>query len=293
MKKIYIIQDILKMKNRLLFTITVLLFVFVILYGLSNSSNKNKVEKEVLTYLKDKYHEEFKINSIKEYNYVFEEEYEISDAFVYEMEVSSHRLVSFKVYYYEYRNNSYEKNDDLDLISPGIYENYIYEYKIREIKNKYYKDILGIMSKSKNIEFSLDNIAVGLDNVLFKNRNDSKERIDLYDKYYSFNKSVSDQEFLDTYYSISKTDSLIITMDINDDITPNNIEEFKEEIRTLVKYLNKNHIYNYDINMNLDGYVNARATRYTDNNKEQIYLIFDYPSYYDTEDSFNVIIFDL
>ena len=149
------------------------------------------------------------------------------------------------------------------------------------------------MDKSSNIEFSLDEMAIGVDNILFQYRDDSDEMKDLYKKYNALDKTVSDEDFLKTYFSLSQTNELIITLDINKEINENNIEEFKDEIRSLVKYLKKNNIDYYDINMNLNGYVNARATRYTDENKEQIYLVFDYPSYYDTKSSFNVIVYDL
>ena len=281
------------MKNRLLFIITIIIFIFVIFTNWTYPISKSKIEKEVKEYLKEKYHEEFKIDSFKSYNYNYEEEENIDDAFVYEMDIVSQRLVKFKLYYYIYRNNSYENNKDKNLIMPGIYENYIYEYKIREMENKYYKDILKIVDKSSNIEFSLENIQVGIDNILFSYRNDSLEEKELFKKYYSFKKNISDEEFVNTYCSISKTKELIITMDINKEININNIDSFKKNIRELVKYLKDNNIDYYDINMNLNGYINARATRYLDNNKEQIYLVFDYPSYVDTEELFSVIIFDL
>ncbi len=281
------------MKNRLLFIITIIIFIFVIFTNWTYPISKSKIEKEVKKYLKEKYHEEFKIDSFKSYNYNYEEEENIDDAFVYEMDIVSQRLVKFKLYYYIYRNNSYENNKDKNLIMPGIYENYIYEYKIREMENKYYKDILKIVDKSSNIEFSLENIQVGIDNILFSYRNDSLEEKELFKKYYSFKKNISDEEFVNTYCSISKTKELIITMDINKEININNIDSFKKNIRELVKYLKDNNIDYYDINMNLNGYINARATRYLDNNKEQIYLVFDYPSYVDTEELFSVIIFDL
>lgn len=281
------------MKNRLLFIITIIIFIFVIFTNWTYPISKSKIEKKVKEYLKEKYHEEFKIDSFKSYNYNYEEEENIDDAFVYEMDIVSQRLVKFKLYYYIYRNNSYENNKDKNLIMPGIYENYIYEYKIREMENKYYKDILKIVDKSSNIEFSLENIQVGIDNILFSYRNDSLEEKKLFKKYYSFKKNISDEEFVNTYCSISKTKELIITMDINKEININNIDSFKKNIRELVKYLKDNNIDYYDINMNLNGYINARATRYLDNNKEQIYLVFDYPSYVDTKELFSVIIFDL
>ena len=281
------------MKNRLLFIITIIIFIFVIFTNWTYPISKSKIEKKVKEYLKEKYHEEFKIDSFKSYNYNYEEEENIDDAFVYEMDIVSQRLVKFKLYYYIYRNNSYENNKDKNLIMPGIYENYIYEYKIREMENKYYKDILKIVDKSSNIEFSLENIQVGIDNILFSYRNDSLEEKKLFKKYYSFKKNISDEEFVNTYCSISKTKELIITMDINKEINNNNIYSCKKNIRELGKYLKDNNIDYYDINMNLNGYINARATRYLDNNKEQIYLVFDYPSYVDTKELFSVIIFDL
>ena len=280
------------MKNRLIFALSLLLFVFIILSDLTVPRDIKKIEKKVKEYLKEKYHEEFNIDSINVDKYVYDEE-ELDDAYIYEFDVSSSRLTKFKLYYYEYDNNSFEKNNIEDLVEPGIYENYIYEYKIKEIENKYYKDILNIIDKSSNIEFSLDNMQVGLYNILLLYKNSSKEDKELFDKYYGFNKRVSDKEFLDTYFEISKTNELIINMDVNKEINDDNIESFKNDIRNLVLFLKEKNIDYYDINMNLNGYVNARATRYTDNNKEQIYLVFDYPSYFDIKDSFNVIVFDL
>ena len=280
------------MKNRIIFALSLLLFVFIILSDLTVPRDIKKIEKKVKEYLKEKYHEEFNIDSINVDKYVYDEE-ELDDAYIYEFDVSSSRLTKFKLYYYEYDNNSFEKNNIEDLVEPGIYENYIYEYKIKEFENKYYKDILNIIDKSSNIEFSLDNMQVGLYNILLLYKNSSKEDKELFDKYYGFNKRVSDKEFLDTYFEISKTNELIINMDVNKEINDDNIESFKNDIRNLVLFLKENNIDYYDINMNLNGYVNARATRYTDNNKEQIYLVFDYPSYFDIKDSFNVIVFDL
>ena len=115
------------MKNRLLFIITIIIFIFVIFTNWTYPISKSKIEKKVKEYLKEKYHEEFKIDSFKLYNYNYEEEENIDDAFVYEMDIVSQRLVKFKLYYYIYRNNSYENNKDKNLIMPGIYENYIYE----------------------------------------------------------------------------------------------------------------------------------------------------------------------
>lgn len=281
------------MKNRLLFVITIITFLFVIFMNWSNPISKSKIEKEVLNYLKNKYHEEFKIDTFKTYKYNYDEEELVDNAYIYEMDIISQRLITFKLYYYIYRNNSYENNKDKDLIVPGIYENYLYEYKIRELENKCYKDILSIMDKSSNIEFSLDNIQVGTDNILFTYRNTSKKDKKMFKKYYNFKKNVSNEDFLNTYFSISKTKEVIITMDINKEIDNNNIDSFKNDIRKLVNYLKENNIEYYDINMNLNGYINARATRYLDNKKEQIYLVFDYPSYFDTENMLSVIIFDL
>ncbi len=261
------------------------------------SLEDNKIKKEVLSYLENKYNEEFKIKHITQNKNTYldnEEEKIIEDSYIYRVSVESKRLINFDVIYVIYKDeNNYEKYKSFDILKEGIYENYIYEYKIREINTDLKKDIKDIMSNSKSINISLESIDLEGDNILLKKSSDSKELSDLIDKYYSFNKRTSIEDYIDLYKQISKNENIVIDMKINKTIRKNNLDSFKRELKELVKYLNNYGFEDYDINFEFNNYQYGRATRYLDNNSEEIYLIFDYEYYSDVsdEDKLNVFIY--
>ena len=71
-----------------------------------------------------------------------------------------------------------------------------------------------------------------------------------------------------------------------------NLSEFKKKVKKLVSYLQDVGYVNYEINFKLNKYQSANVTKYFDDDKEQIYLMFDYENFSIEEDMLNAYILD-
>ena len=268
--------------------LVVLLFIFS-----SKKLNKDqkKVQNEVLSYLEEKYNEKFTIDSVNIENNYYEvledDEYvkiNIPSSYIYTLNVKSSRLIPFKVIYVLYNEDNYNDYKEYGVRASGLYENYIYEYKIREIRSSIKEKVLDNITDSKNLQVSLTGLTSDNDNILIDYSNDEESTKDLYDKYRSMNKKTTNIDFFKTYSLVSKGTSLIIDLDIDKNIDKSNVESFKKEVKSLVQYVQSLGYLNYDLNFNIKNYVTSRATRYLEDNKEEIYLIFDYESYSNISD---------
>lgn len=263
--------------------LVVLLFIFG---GKKLVKDQKKVQNEVLSYLEEKYNEKFTIDSISiENNYyeaLEEDEYvkiNIPSSYIYTLNVKSSRLIPFKVIYVLYNENNYNDYKEYNVRNAGLYENYIYEYKIREIRSSIKEKVLETISDSQNLQVSLTNLTSDNDNILIDYSNDEEKTKELYDKYRSMDKKTTNIDFFKTYSLISEGASLIVNLDIDNNVDKDNVEKFKKEVKDLVRYIQSLGYLNYDLNFSIKNYVTSRATRYLEDGEEEIYLIFDYESY--------------
>jgi hypothetical protein len=157
-----------------------------------------------------------------------------------------------------------------------------------EIKKSISKKIENV----KDVDVSLTNIGnYYIDNLLFRQTLDSKEEIELYDRYLSFNKFVSNIDFYDTTMAITNG-NIVIDIEINNYIDKNNLSKFKKVVVDLVDSIEDLGYGEYDINLNLNKYQSANVSRYLSDDKEQIYLMFEYESYSNEEDKLTGYILD-
>lgn len=278
------------MKNKSIILL-ISLIIFLIIFIITGFNNKdNDIKNEVLEYLGEKYNEKFTILDFDKQNSVNDDNEVINGLNKYVLTVESHRLVRFNVIYYKYDNKDYYKNNiDKNIPVSGIYENYIYYYKIKDIKN----DILNILKDDiinyDSVDVSLENITMDDTNILVKYSNLDSSYIENIDKYLKLNKRVSNKDYLDIYKELIGNKNIVIDIEYNKEIDKNNIDEFKDEVRNIVNKL-KDNGYDYDITFNLNNYTTARVTEY-ENGK--IYLIFDYETYskIEIDDKLNVYIY--
>ncbi len=264
----------------------VLVALLLIFSNKKLATDQKKVQNEILSYLEEKYNEKFTIDSVSiENNYyevLEEDEYvkiNIPSSYIYTFNVKSSRLIPFKVIYVLYNEDSYNDYKKYNVRASGLYENYIYEYKIREIRSSIKEKVLDTITDSKNLQVSLTSLTSDNDNILIDYSNDEKTTKELHDKYRSMNKKTTNIDFFKTYSLVSEGTSLIINLDIDKNIDKDNVEKFKKEVKSLVQYLQSLGYLNYDLNFNIKNYVTSRATRYLEDDEEEIYLIFDYESY--------------
>lgn len=284
------------MKNKkvilgLVFISLVLVVLLLLFSSKKLNQDQKKVQNEVLSYLEEKYNEKFTIDSVSiENNYyeaLEEDEYvkiNIPSSYIYTLNVKSSRLIPFKVIYVLYNEDNYNDYKDYDVRAAGLYENYIYEYKIREIRSSIKEKVLDTITDSKNLQVSLTGLTSDNDNILIDYSNDEESTKELYKNYRSMNKKTTNIDFFKTYSLVSKGTSLIIDLDIDKNIDKDNVENFKKEVKSLVQYLQSLGYLNYDLNFNIKNYVTSRATRYLEDGEEEIYLIFDYESYSNISD---------
>lgn len=293
------------MKKKILVGSVGLIFIGMIVFAFclsfsNDKKNKEKIEsvkKLVSEYLLDKYDEEFEIKELLvgkipyALDVVSDDEFEKTN--FYKIKCISNRLVEFDVVYAEYLdNNVYLDNKEYDILEPGIYDNYIYKYKIKDINMEIKKSISKKIENVKDVDVSLTNIGnYYIDNLLFRQTLDSKEEIELYDRYLSFNKLVSNIDFYDTTMAITNG-NIVIDIEINDYIDKNNLSKFKKVVVDLVDSIEDLGYGEYDMNLNLNKYQSANVSRYLSDNKEQIYLMFEYESYSNEEDKLTGYILD-
>ena len=286
-------------KNFVLILILILLvsLSFIITFFSGDKKRITQVKEDVLEYLSNKYNEEFEIKDYTldqvpyEIDVVSDEGFETSELYVFK--VVSRRLVEFDVVYIEYLDEDvYLNNKANDIMEPGIYDNYLYFYKLKDIKSDIRKDVEGILENVKGIEVSLTDIGnYYIENLLIRQTLDSKEELVLYDKYLKLDKSVSNMEFYNLTKDITNGD-IVVDIEVNDYIDKDNLSEFKKKVKKLVSYLQDVGYVNYEINFKLNKYQSANVTKYFDDDKEQIYLMFDYENFSIEEDMLNVYILD-
>lgn len=260
-----------------------------------------RIKQEVIDFLDNKYDEEFTVLSIKNeknsYNDYSEEDAltkYIDSSYIYTLTVQSSRLVEFPVIYVDYEKDNYDDFKNYDIIEQGIYENYIYEYKIRDIKQEIKQKILETFSNANNLDVSIENITLSPDNILVNRSLQSDELTNLYDDYRKMNKAISNHEYYEMCSRIMSETALVINLDIDDFIDVSKVEHLEEEVRTAVTYLQDLGYENYEIHLNFTDYQSAIATRFIDDSKEEIYLLFEYANYSSVpyEEQLKIYIFD-
>lgn len=275
----------------ILLIIVIISFVYSFIEDQKTMQKRKKVQEEVLEYLENKYNETFEIKSYSiekvpyDINVVSDDG--INNSNIYYLKVVSSRLIDFDVMYVEYlENDVYLENKQNDIMESGIYDNYIYQYKIKDIKLELKDEIGFIIKNIKDIDFSLSDVGnYYVDNLLIRQTLDSEKEIEIYNRYLNFNKNVSNLEFYNTTMDITNGD-LIIDIDINDYITEDNLSSFKSNIVKFVNHLQKKGYNNYEINITFNKYQNAKVNKYMDDEIEKVYLLFDYESYsVESEDS--------
>ena len=286
-------------KNFVLILILILLvsLSFIITFFKGDKKRITQVKEDVLEYLSNKYNEEFEIKDYTldqvpyEIDVVSDEGFETSELYVFK--VVSRRLVEFDVVYIEYLDEDvYLNNKANDIMEPGIYDNYLYFYKLKDIKSDIRKDVEDILGNVKGIDVSLTDIGnYYIENLLIRQTLDSKEELVLYDKYLKLDKSVSNIEFYNLTKDITNGE-IVVDIEVNDYIDKDNLSEFKKKVKKLVSYLQDVGYVNYEINFKLNKYQSANVTKYFDDDKEQIYLMFDYENFSIEEDMLNVYILD-
>lgn len=270
--------------------IIVLSFVVSFINDRKIKERREEIKQFVINCLEDKYNEKFEI---KEYlvegvpvdiTTLTDEVIEKSN--FHKFIVLSSRLVEFDVVYIEYLDNDiYLKNKESDILEPGIYDNYIYNYKMRDIRSEIREEVNTILGNVKNIDVSFTDIGnYYIENLLIKQSLDSKEELDLYNKYFNLNKDISNKDFYDKTMEISNGE-LILDIEVNDYIVNSNLSNFKKKVKKLVKYIQGLGYKEYNINLTFNKYQSANIVKYLEEEKEQIYLIFDYDIYSNEDDS--------
>lgn len=285
------------MKNKVLKIIFILIFILliVIAFGLSwydakkYNDDKESVEKKVLDYLETKYNEKFTVKDYfvekNTYDHETEDDYITSvmnSSYIYTLSIESARLIEFDVMYVEYRDDSeYEKNKEYDILREGIYENYIYDYKIKELRKEIKDKLNKYIDNINKFEVSIDGLTIDNTNFIYSRSLDTEEEIEAYRNYSNMKKKVSNKEFYDNCLKVSSGAKFYLEIDVDDVIGEDNISNFNKKLIKLVNYLYDLGYKEYDINFTFNNYTSARATPYLENGKEKIYFIFDYESYAD------------
>lgn len=282
--------------------VVVLSFVWSFFDGRRIRRQENVIKEEVINYLKDKYHEDFVVNDLSFQKNTFDVEEdddyvtkEMKSSLIYRLSMSSSRLINFDVLYVVYSDeDEYKDNAKYNILEKGIYENYIYQYKIRDIKREIKSGVLKRFSNSSNLDVSIDHIALNADNILVDRSLDSKDIRALYDEYRSLDKSVSNIDFYRMCSKISEDVNLIINLSIRDYIEKDDVDEFSKEVVDVVRYIQDLGYDNYDINISFKNYQSANISKYFVDDEEKISLIFDYENYSDVadEDKLSVYVLD-
>ena len=306
----YNYSEVRYMNNKKMTVLTVIVIVIVVVLsfvwsffdGRRIRRQENVIKEEVINYLKDKYHEDFVVNDLSFQKNTFDVEEdddyvtkEMKSSLIYRLSMSSSRLINFDVLYVVYSDeDEYKDNAKYNILEKGIYENYIYQYKIRDIKREIKSGVLKRFSNSINLDVSIDHIALNADNILVDRSLDSKDIRALYDEYRSLDKSVSNIDFYRMCSKISEDVNLIINLSIRDYIEKDDVDEFSKEVVDVVRYIQDLGYDNYDINISFKNYQSANISKYFVDDEEKISLIFDYENYSDVadEDKLSVYVLD-
>ena len=274
----------------IILTIVVISFVVSFINDKKIKERREEIKELVLNHLEDKYNEKFEI---KEYlvegvplDITTLTDEVITDSNFHKFRVYSSRLVEFEVVYIEYLDEDvYLENKELDVLEPGIYDNYIYNYKMKDIRSEIREEVSSILGTVKDIDVSFTDIGnYYIENLLIKQSLDSKEELELYNKYFNLNKDVSNKDFYEKTMEISNGE-IIIEIEVNDYILNSNLSSFKKKVKKLVKYIQGLGYKEYNIKITLNKYQSAEVTKYLEEEKDQIYLIFDYDIYSNEDDS--------
>lgn len=284
-KKIITISVIL-----IILTIVILSFIMSFINDKKIKERREEVKELILNHLEDKYNETFEIKEYLVEGVPFDittlTDEVIEKSSFHKFVVASSRLIEFDVVYIEYLDHDvYSKNKELDILEPGIYDNYIYNYKMRDIRSEIREEVNTILGNVKNIDVSFTDIGnYYIENLLIKQGLDSKEELELYDEYFNLNKDISNKDFYDKTMKISNGE-LILDIEVNDYIVNSNLSNFKKKVKKLVKYIQKLGYGEYNINIVLNKYQSANIVKYLEEEKNQIYLIFDYDIYSNEDDN--------
>ena len=277
-------------KNIYIIICLFIIFLLVISFGVSFYNDKkindkhNNVKEDVLTYLKDKYNEDFDIVSFdyvkNSYTFIEGEEFvtkEMRDSYIYNLKLSSNRLLEFDVTYIVYENiDEYNDLKQYDILESGIYDNYVYKYKIKSIKSEI-KD--GVNDNLSNvIDFDLYIDYFDEENLVLDYSLDSDDEKKINKEYRELDKSISNLDWFLFCRKINTIYALTLDIEVNNYIDKNNLDEFKSEVKNMVLYLEELGYDNYDINFGFKNYLSARATKYDED--DSIYLIFAYVENY-------------
>lgn len=255
-------------------------FVFTFWESREKKTKINEIEKEVVLYLTKKYNENFVVEDVNVLlNYYGDEEQgnQMKSSYIYTLNVSSQRLVNFKVIYVDYEDEGeFNKYKKYDIPEEGIYENYIYEYKIKDIRQEIREDILSMINNVIKFQLSFDELTPMNDNILVNYSLDDEITRKNNEEYMKLDKKVSNKDFYDIYSKINVSNALVINLEINDFIDKNNVDEFKKQIRKVVDYVQSLGYDIYDININFKNEQISRITPYSEEELNKIYMIFDY-----------------
>ena len=251
----------------IILTIVVISFVVSFINDKKIKERREEIKELVLNHLEDKYNEKFEI---KEYlvegvplDITTLTDEVITDSNFHKFRVYSSRLVEFDVVYIEYLDEDvYLENKELDVLEPGIYDNYIYNYKMKDIRSEIREEVSSILGTVKDIDVSFTDIGnYYIENLLIKQSLDSKEELELYNKYFNLNKDVSNKDFYEKTMEISNGE-IIIEIEVNDYILNSNLSSFKKKVKKLVKYIQGLGYKEYNIKITLNKYQSAEVTKY-------------------------------
>lgn len=254
------------------------------------NDKRKKIENIILNYLEDKYNEKFEIKEYvfekNTYNHATENDYVTStmeSSYIYTVSVVSSRLVEFDVMYVDYDDLEYDKYKKYNILREGIYENYIYEYKIKDIRKEIKDKLNKYIDNIESFEVSISDLSIDSTNYIYSYSLDKDDEIDAFNNYSKMDKRVSNKDFYDTCLKVSSGSKFYLDIKVNERIDKSNVESFNKSLIKLVNYFYELGYKEYDINFVFNNYVSGRATPYKDDSK--IYFIFDYESYSNIENS--------
>ena len=182
-------------------------------------------------------------------------------------------------------NEEYQKNNVLplyndlkqyDILESGIYDNYVYKYKIKSIKSEIKDGVNDNLSNVTDFDLYIDYFDE--ENLVLDYSLDSDEEKKINKEYRELDKSISNLDWFLFCRKINTIYALTLDIEVNNYIDKNNLDEFKSEVKNMVLYLEELGYDNYDINFSFKKYLSARATKYDED--DSIYLIFAYVENY-------------
>ncbi len=268
-----------------LFIIGILSFTLLFYSGLKNRGMNNKIKDEVISHLKNKYSRNFSIEDISSNAIVYirdncEEDCEtiINGSHYYEITAVSDD-VKFNVVYVRYDNNNFDKFKDYDIPVSGIYDDYIYKYKIDEL-NDNLKSTIKNNFKTYEWDTYFSTISNETIPIIYSLTSDEDiEKIERYDK---LDLSISLSDYFSEFSRLNPASDINMSIDIKEDITKDNLENFKKRVKKLVTKIKDLGFSSYEINFTAYNYLTCQVS---ETEGDEIYLLFDYAIYSDISDS--------